>query len=274
MSKNATIGLVVGLVIGGLAVWLLMAFTGVGETMILRMSNSTKVKTSNPVVQQGQELTANGLTVTTPTDSTFKVSNVVFPEIELINNKTFTAKTDISGYILEKENGKKIATIEKILITDLSGTGIESLKQDPSAVVNTLSTYGENTSALSPKIESTNSADRAAARKAANMSFMNMCGTSSKAISNQSKYVAEGEKFSSALVETLGVDDITMSPQLVIEPSRDIEEFVTAMFEGNGIEYSGWWSSFFTYIGTKIGEATGGFIGGFCCGAGWDCCPQ
>ncbi len=41
MSKNVIIGVVLGLVLGGLGMWLFMSFSGVGGTMILGTSKSS-----------------------------------------------------------------------------------------------------------------------------------------------------------------------------------------------------------------------------------------
>ncbi len=53
MQKNAIITLVVGLIVGGLAMWLLMGLTGLGSTMVLNYSGTQKTANQNGILTTG-----------------------------------------------------------------------------------------------------------------------------------------------------------------------------------------------------------------------------
>lgn len=62
MDKKNVISLVLGLIIGALAIWLVMSFTDLGSTMVLRYSNVTKPTTTvtpTPTATQVSGLNAN-----------------------------------------------------------------------------------------------------------------------------------------------------------------------------------------------------------------------
>lgn len=255
MSKNAIIALIIGLIIGGLAIFLIMGFTEVGTTMIISYQGD-KVKETTPIATVTPTETDE---VNFDSEDSFTVSDLEISNLKMKNGKEFSATMDAKGSIFYKDDGESIALVEEISVTSVSMETAETLNSVSTTLdqANTLQEAPDvDTNALTSYADSGNTNKEDAAANAAGNALINIDGTDDTALENRTKCLDFGDQFADKLTAAINVDGIELSSSLVITLTPEVEEFMDSYAEANGIENS--WkyvNKFITWLVSGISSA-------------------
>jgi len=239
MSKNAIIALVIGLIIGGLVIFLVMGFTDAGQTMIISWSGgkSETSSKSTPSSKVG-EISAN---------YDFRVPNVKTPDIVTEDGKILSVTVTVEGdFAIDGDS--KIAMIKHSIITDASEdtkewekeTNPETLSAQTESLKGT-KVSAANFDAIERFSESgTPGAELASVATLADETF-NSVGTSPTAMDNKARLATTAEDFTNRIKTETGADDWDVSANSTISYSSELESELIAEMEANGIEYADGW---------------------------------
>ncbi len=238
MQKNAITSLVIGLIIGGLAVWLLMGFTNLGSTMILNYSGTQKTEDQ-------------GSTVKTPTTSTgssvvsgneFTVNDLEIPNMTGKNGKQFSAKMNASGKKMTSAAGADTAVVTKVVITEISpglaetaneftgdtNTQITELGSDLQIDTNAIETFADKSSPNAQK----------AAENTAAAEMANYDGTDETSLTNREKAYDSADVAKKKIADATGASQVALDPSATFELGIELQN--TLSQEQDNIELATW----------------------------------
>ncbi len=236
MDKKNVISLVLGLIIGALAIWLVMSFTSAGSTMVLRPG-------------------AINSTTPTPTTTLSQAFDFTMKDVNTASFKTKDGKdlhytADLKGKFYTDASGKKAAEVTDATITKISPALADVLKStvtkknpgtisvDDAALKSVLSNSTDRQNLDKFSTTNTGTAADLAMETAAFQAMYNLDGTSPEALANRKASFSATDSVTARFKSEFGADSWKLADVGNIHFNTELEK----EFQGTGItEAFKWW---------------------------------